>query len=302
MKIAPDSWARAEPWPKLGASALLLVFVPCWVAGARPAPPRATHRNVYGIYRVLEEVRTEGTLRLLTHGAIVHGSQLLEQPRMATTYYGAGSPVVDVLQSFAPPRDVGVVGLGVGTLAAHFGAGERLVFFELDPDNEAIAREHFSFLDDCAAIPTVEPGDARLNLAQAEDGRFQVLAVDAFSGDAIPVHLLTREALALYLSKLRPEGILALHVSNRFVDLRPVLLATGSTLGVEALTRSSRQSADRPLESESDWVAFSRSATARTRLRAAGWSRVAELDLPQARPWTDDHASLLGPLISAALR
>ena len=296
------SWVREEPKAKVASSGLIILFAVAWIAFI-PSPFEFTYRNYYGIYRVSEAKLSTGTQRTLVSGGTVHGFQIQDQPKLATAYYGQASPLVDALGAFSAPRDVAVVGLGIGTIATYFGPGEKLVFFELNPDNERIARKHFSYLDDSGAKPTVVTGDARLSLPeQAADGQCHVLIVDAFSGDAVPVHLLTREALELYLRKVSPQGLVVFHVSNRFVDLRPVLLSTGETLGLEAHTKEGNPTDEQPFEFTSTWVCFSRSEQALKDLRAKGWKRISELDLDPARPWTDDHASLLGPFLSRLTR
>lgn len=290
------AWVRGEPKLKLHGSALILLFGLSGIAFA-PSDHQFTYRNSYGIYRVSELRSESGGRRVLVSGGTVHGFQIDERPRLATAYYGQASPVVDALGLYAPPRDVAIVGLGIGTLATYFEAGEQVTFFELNPDNEKIARRHFSYLADSPAQPRVVPGDARLTLA-SQAGARHVLVVDAFSGDAVPAHLLTREALELYLSKVREGGLVVLHVSNRFVDLRPVLEATGSTLGLEAFVREGQPPKQQSYEFPSTWICFSRSEHALEQLRAKGWERISELRLPPTEPWSDDHASLLRPFLA----
>lgn len=293
------AWLRREPKAKIAGSALILLFSLSWAAFA-PVDHKFTYRNSYGIYRVSQvSSHSAGGRRVLVSGGTVHGFQIDDEPRLATAYYGSASPVNNVLALYAPPRDVAIVGLGIGTIATYFRAGEEVVFFELNPDNEKIARKHFTYLDDSPAKPTVVTGDARLTLADhTRDGQCHALVVDAFSGDAVPAHLLTREALELYLRKVREGGVVVLHISNRFVDLRPVLEATGNTLGLEAHVREGQPSKNQSYEFPSTWVCFSRSDEVLAQLRAKGWQRISKLGLPATAPWTDDHASLLGPFLA----
>lgn len=193
-------------------------------------------------YGRLSVVARDG-LRHLTHGSTRHGSQ---DPRPAhrrqpISYYGLGSPVRDVIEvaTHAARADkVAVLGLGAGTLAAFAGPGDELTFFELDPAVARVARDprYFTFLADSPARVDVRVGDGRLNLAKVAPGSYGLIVLDAFSSDAIPVHLLTAEALRVYLDKLAPGGLLALHVSNRFFDLRPMLSRLAADAGLVART------------------------------------------------------------------
>jgi SAM-dependent methyltransferase len=181
-------------------------------------------RNFFGTVQVHTAKDDIGYKRVLTHGTIVHGVQYLtpEKRKLRTTYYCQLSGVGQVLRRLPlEPSRVGVVGLGVGTLAAYGRAGDVFRFYEINPDVIDIARQDFSYLRDSAARVEIVPGDARLMLAR-ERGKFDVLIVDAFSSDAIPAHLLTAEAADLYKRVLRPGGALLLHVSNRALDLVPV--------------------------------------------------------------------------------
>jgi hypothetical protein len=191
-------------------------------------------RNFYGVLRVVETPVT----RRFSHGRTLHGLQLTDSPaarRTGTTYFGPRSGIGLVLQfhNSQRARRIGVVGLGAGTLAVYAKAGDSLRFYELDPDVLRLASQYFTFLSDCPARVDTVLGDARLALEaerqQTPTQPYDVLAVDAFSGDAIPMHLLTREAVALYLGLLKDDGILAFHVSNRHFDLTPVLAAAAKS-------------------------------------------------------------------------
>ena len=173
--------------------------------------------------------------RLLVHGATTHGLQLTGpgRTRIPTTYYATTSGVGRAIASLGAgdrwlePHAIGLVGLGVGTLAAYAREGDSLRVYEINPAIRDLARERFSFLDECPTTVEVVMGDARLSmereLTSGEPQAFDLLALDAFSSDAIPVHLLTREAFETYLAHLAPEGILAVHISNRYLDLAPVV-------------------------------------------------------------------------------
>jgi len=179
--------------------------------------------------------------------------------------------------------------LGVGSIAAYGAAGERWTFFEIDAAVARTARSHFTFLSDSAATVDVQIGDGRLLLEKARDGEFGLILLDAFNSDAIPVHLLTREALAIYLSKLAPGGVLAFHVSGRYVDLPPVVLDLAADAGLVALYKQGE--AIDEIKCESKWVVMARSAQD---LAGLAWGDSPAR--PGKRVWTDDHSSLLGVL------
>src|SRR5205814_881496 len=193
------------------------------------AGSRLLARNFYGALRVSDEGDgvTEATIRRLTHGTIVHGEEFLDAGRhmQPTTYYGYNTGVGLAMQE-AQRRlglRVGVIGLGAGTLAAYGRPGDTYRFYDINPLVIDIARSQFRFLPDCKAKVDVVLGDARLSLEREAPENYDVLAVDAFSSDAIPVHLLTREAIALYFRHLQPGGVLAVHVSNKYLNLAPVV-------------------------------------------------------------------------------
>ena len=173
--------------------------------------------------------------------------------------------------------------------------GQAFTFFEIDPLVERIARDprYFTYLQDCPAQVTIEIGDARVSLAKARDREFDLLVLDAFSSDAIPTHLLTVEALKLYLTKLVNDGILAIHISNRYLDLGPILGRAASELGVTALISSDDGSTEEESEQgkfSSTWVIFSRSETALAAFtQSLGWQALeAGRDL-----WTDSYSNIL---------
>lgn len=186
-------------------------------------------RNFYGVLRI-RDFGTEqngGMRREMVHGRIVHGSQFLSPERSSwpTTYYGHDAGIGQLLdvKPTRKNRHVGVVGLGIGSLANYARQGDRYRFYEINPDVIQKAQEYFSCLKDSKGVVTIVEGDARLVLDREAPQLFDVLVVDAFSGDAIPVHLLTREAMRIYQKHLRPDGVLAIHISNMHFDLRPVV-------------------------------------------------------------------------------
>jgi spermidine synthase len=193
-------------------------------------------RNFYGTLRVREQGTGDLQVRRLLHGVILHGEQYtIHADRLEPgTYYARTSGVgraIAAKQAAGPVR-IGVVGLGVGTLSAYGRAGDAIRFYELDPDVLKLARSHFGYLNASPATLEFALGDARLSLerelAQGKPQKFDVLAIDAFSSDSIPVHLITREAIRLYMQHLAPAGVLAIHISNRFLDLKPVSVETAT--------------------------------------------------------------------------
>jgi len=272
------------------------------------------YRNFYGIYAIreggLDELGIAGSaqggsapVRALVHGKTLHGFELLvpDGPRSATGYYHEASPYGEVFAALPTPKVVGVMGLGAGAMAAHFQADDELVFFEIDPDNEWIARDHFGYLDGCPARTRVVVGDARLELSrdpQSPDGHYDALMIDAFSGDGVPTHLMTVEAIREYLDKLGADGLLVFHISNRYYDLRPVLKAASRTLGLHGLFRDSRHRAVASYETPSIVYVLARRPEQLAPFAARGWSDPASADIPDIRLWTDDYVNPLVPLLA----
>lgn len=251
-------------------------------------------RNFYGTLLVRSSATAEGEVRLLRNGVITHGSELVGHPERATTYYGEESGVGIALTNIRKKTErqgtaVGVVGLGAGSLAAYCRSSDSFMFYEINPAVERIAREQFSFLSYCENVEVIL-GDGRLSL-EKETRLFDVLVVDAFSGDAIPMHLLTREAVAAYLARLTEDGVLALHLSNRHIALAPVALghATRENLFIRFVDNATST----PLLYSSEWALLSR-------VKLPGFStakeaRVFASTTPVAF-WSDDRSSIL-PLL-----
>jgi hypothetical protein len=219
-------------------------------------------RNFYGVLRVQDAGSNEFDRRLqLVHGSILHGKQytsptLRNQP---TSYYTPDSGIGRLLESLHPRLStvkVGVIGLGAGTLAAYGAKGDVYRFYEINPGVQRIAQLEFSYLKDSAAAIELPLGDARLKLEREPPQAFDVLAIDAFSSDAIPVHLITREAVEIYLKHLGPEGVIAFHVTNRYLDLVPIVEGIANALGLTALWIY--DPGDDPLANASSWVLLAR--------------------------------------------
>jgi hypothetical protein len=282
----------------LAVGALLLAGAIPEIAGTRVL---VQERSFFGVYRVLEDVNpVKG--RLLFDGTTLHGAQSLDASRRLepTTYYTTTGPVGDVFAAWTDRPTgarIGVVGLGTGSLACYGAAGERWTFFEIDPVVERIAEDPsvFTFLRDCPSEQRlVVLGDGRLSLQREGPDSFDMLILDAFSSDAIPVHLITREALALYRSKLGPEGLLLFHISNRYLDLHPVLGSLAEDAGLASLARDDNTvtDADRQVwKTASSWVVMARDPAALGRLRDdTDWYPLAAgHDI-----WTDDYSDVFG--------
>jgi hypothetical protein len=283
--------------------AALLMCAGGWQRVEFSATPGKMTRSFFGIYSVR---RGPNNSRLLVHGTTVHGVQNLGSPareRMPTTYYvprsGVGLAMTRTPQLFGPAARIGIVGLGTGTLACYARPGQRWTFYEIDPAVVRIARDpqRFSFLSQCAPNVPIEIGDARLLIEREPPASEDLLVVDAFSSDAVPMHLLTREAFADYRRLLSDRGLLLVHISNRYLDLMPVVAAAAAGGRWNARYRSYRPdwAGMQVNEYGSDWIALSPSGETMAALtHAGGWDALRPR--PGFRPWTDDHASVL-PLI-----
>ncbi|CAN5341951.1 fused MFS/spermidine synthase [soil metagenome] len=264
----------------------------------------ARTRSYFGVYTV----RGDATQHQLTHGTTVHGLQLRgseARERTPTTYYVPGSGVGEamaVLPSlYGPAARVGVVGLGTGTLACYARPGQQWRFFEIDPAVAEIARDpaRFSFLSRCLPDAEIVIGDARLRLSEAPGNRFDLLVLDAFSSDAVPMHLMTTEAFETYARVLQPGGLLLVHISNRFLDLNPVVWAAAVKGGWSARSLFYRPvGPPNSSETMSAWIALSRDPRAIDALSArdAGWKPMTPS--PGFTAWTDDYSTIL-PLLKS---
>lgn len=291
-------------WGPVAAAVLLLALRFVSVERAALAERESTHRDFYGVLSVTEDESVLGRYRLLTHGRIDHGFQYLEDSLRThpTSYYGPGTGLALALERMGAlvSRDdssgalrLGVVGLGVGTIAAYGREGDALRFYEINPTVAELAATRFSYLGDSRAAVDVVIGDARISLererAVGAEPPFDVLVVDAFSSDAIPIHLVTREAVELYRDRLAPGGAIIFHTSNRFLDLDPVIRGLASHLGWNAFRFENGD--DEPSGVyESTWAVI----TGNERFAEDERVRTAAAAPSPAPPiaWTDDYASL----------
>lgn len=263
---------------------------------------RVMVRNFYGVVRT-RDYTEPAPFRVMYHGAINHGGQLMapDQRRTPSTYFGPTSGYGRAFASLPPgPRRVGVVGLGAGALAVYSRAGDVFRFYEIDPQVAAAAAMEFSFLKDSPAQIEVALGDGRISLEREAPQKFDLLAIDAFSGDSIPMHLLTHEAMAVYVKHLAPDGVMVFQATNRFVNIAPVVERLASAFGMSAVMVT-----DEPSNANSTGVNYWLSATDQiivTRNRAILQSpalRSVAVPLqsnPAFRGWTDDFYNLLGVL------
>jgi SAM-dependent methyltransferase len=254
-------------------------------------------RNFYGSLRVqLHYDWLKRPYHTLYHGQIEHGAQYLDPPKNADplTYYARNSGVGLALDFFKQPsRHIGVVGLGTGTIAAYAKRGDELRYYEINPLILKIANNQFSYLTNAVTNGVdvaIRMGDARLSLASDENERFDVLAIDAFSGDAIPVHLLTREAIALYLQRLKPDGVLAIHTSNTYLDLNPIVKLLADNAGVESPLISNSDD-ERKLIDAADWMLLTRNQDFLLKLDETELQDSIDMP-PKLRLWTDDYNNL----------
>ncbi|MDX1928627.1 MAG: fused MFS/spermidine synthase [Pirellulaceae bacterium] len=251
-------------------------------------------RNFYGTLKVREwfEDDPDHFGRAMYHGSILHGYQYMtaEKENMPTTYYSEQSGVgkAIVAKRGATPLKIGVVGLGVGTIAAYGQTGDTMRFYEINPLVIDLAKDPFTFLSKSPAQIEVVSGDARLSLERESPQQFDVLVLDAFSGDSIPVHLLTREAMEIYLKHMKPDGIIAIHVSNRYVNLAPVVdrLAAANGLQQWMITQNEMKYLELAV---SEWILLAPSTQAFEGLEAFG---VAPKSWPDFEAWTDDYNNL----------
>jgi hypothetical protein len=270
-----------------------------------------TQRSFFGVYRV--STSSDNDFNILKHGTTLHGAQRVRDSTGAFvvdttpgTYYHPQSPMAQSIEIVRTAAEAaghkarfGVIGLGTGSLACYAKAGEAWRFFEIDPVIVAIAKNavNFSYLHYCQPEADIVLGDARLTMAKQPEGTFDLIVVDAFSSDAVPVHLMTAEALRMFASKLTPTGVLLLHISNRYLDLDGVLGATVPLVPELHGILVTDDDADGSYAASLSTVAlFSKSSQALDEFRALAGSH--ELDAKTLKPWTDDTSDILGPFLS----
>jgi hypothetical protein len=277
-------------------AALLLAYtliLPGYIEGANRI---YVARNFFGVKEVLDDPSAH--LRKLLHGDTIHGIESIDPARSGQplSYYyrgGSVSDVIDMLRARGAPQRFGILGLGAGTMAAYADAIHHVRFYEIDPSVEPIARQYFTFLPRCGPNCDVVTGDGRLQLARERDGSFDFLLLDAFSSDSVPTHLLTREALQIYLSKLAPDGILMFNVSNRYLNVEKLVSVLIGDAGLIGFYRFDDAAELRKLgKTSAQHIVAARKPEDLQGIRGRpGWTKVT---LPAGfEPWTDDYSNLL---------
>jgi spermidine synthase len=282
------------------------VFTGAWTPGLNRVE---MSRSFFGVHQVIDTA--DGVYRVLMHGTTIHGAtrlrgesgdELIGRPEPLTYYY-FGGPMSEAIEltraAHGELKDVAVVGLGAGSLACHRKDPEDWTFYEIDPQVVRIARDPrmFRFLSECAPSAPIVLGDARLTLA-ASRGRYDLIILDAFSSDTIPVHLLTEEAFAIYLSRLAPRGVLVIHGSNRHLDLVSVVAAAAKAAGLVALLKEEDKGepVNASFKAGSTVMALARDPADLGDLSArAGWRHLEPATAVSA--WTDDYSNVLGAMI-----
>jgi len=261
-------------------------------------------RNFFGVIRVTNS--DKGGMRMLMHGTTLHGTQaLVEEFRLSPiSYYAASSPggqvfgmLTQLHQNKQEPQKVAVIGLGLGSTACFPQSGRDFVFYEIDPAIKRVAEDKnlFTFLSDCGSPYEVVMGDGRLNIAKAPDQSFDMIFLDAFSSDSIPLHLLTKEAIEIYFKKLKPEGLLVVHISNRFMDLSPLVAALGKEVGATVRFNSNVGKIVAPpdITMQGSLFGLMTKGPAMTNVIDSQFVQWRTYTGPEIRVWTDDYANIL---------
>ncbi len=289
-----DGWSSRLLWGIATIAMAVLIF---WINIVNQRDTTVAVRNFYGALRVKQKVGVPGiTLRTLTNGNVEHGTQIFgtdEERKTPTSYYARDSGVGLAIRFCCngQPRNIGVIGLGAGTIAAYGRPGDHIHFYEINSAVESIARNVFTYIRDSGAEVSITGGDGRTSLAQEPPQGFNVLVVDAFSGDAIPLHLLTTQALELYRKHLAPGGIIAFHISNRHVDLESPIALLARSAGMQAETFTTGAN-DQLGEFTATWMLVSDNSDFFAQPDVLPSARRPQ-EIPGLRVWTDDFSSLL---------
>jgi len=264
-----------------------------------PIGAGVSDRGFFGVVKILEL----GDVRVLMHGTTNHGSQFLapEKALQPTTYYAPETPIGQVFNTHLAPGNVGVVGLGTGSVACYAQPGQSYVYYEIDPLVVKYAKDpdHFTYLSECTPDAQIILGDGRLNLAAQPVDKYNLLLIDAFSSDSIPVHLMTIEAVDLYLSRLSEDGLLVLHISNRHLDLSRIVARIADRLGVSAYYQfyvADESAITGSAASSSQVVVLARTESALDAVKNdARWSL---LESDGKRAWRDDYSNVIGAILA----
>jgi len=254
-------------------------------------------RNFFGTIKVYDRNQSFGNkvieTRILKHGTTLHGMQPLanEIQNLPNSYYALEGPVGEIMETLKPDN-IAAIGLGTGQVACHPAIGRDFTFYEIDPDIAEVAKEHFTFLNHCG-YKDIIIGDGRLKIAESSES-YDLIILDAFTSDSIPIHLLTREALQTYMSRLNDAGVIAVHISNRYLDLDPILAATAQDLGLNISLRQDKQVENTAFNLPSEWIIISNSLRPHRALSDKGWVKIENKN--DMRPWTDDYSNFLSAL------
>lgn len=287
------------------AACILIFFVLLGIWNSTREHIVYRHRNFYGIYRIIDAPffynGSPTVIRKLANGMTLHGSQILNALYEPTTYYHKGGPIGDVFETGESPGRTAVIGLGSGVMSAYIKKEDSITFYELDQDNLEIAQLCFTFWDQCPGKIDFVAGDGRLSLQnKVKTGYlYDLIIVDAFSGDGIPTNLLTLEAVQIYLSRLSPQGIIVFHVSNRNYEVRPVIKSIARDLKLSG-ARNIPIGKDnlKPHQNAAKCVALARDKARLDPLLRRGWVTLERTDSFAAMdPWTDDYVNVLHPLM-----
>jgi SAM-dependent methyltransferase len=292
-------WWRFHAW-MVGSLVAMAVCLAFFIQSHEKDNVIEATRNFYGAMSVLEYgAETPGSrYLLLQHGRITHGFQLTDpdQRRRLTSYYGEKSGVALAIRNFPRAhKRIGVVGLGTGTTAAFGEKGDYVRIYEINSEVKRLATSRFTFVNDTIGLGgkvDIIMGDARLSMEREEPQHLDVLALDAFSSDAIPVHLLTKEAVAIYGKHLAPDGVLAVHISNRYLDLEPVVENVAKEFGYERLSISDNDGEKDWWIYSSTWVLLSKNKELIAKIAALTDSTKEETTKKVVPLWTDDYVSL----------
>jgi SAM-dependent methyltransferase len=265
-------------------------------------------RSFFGVLKISES--QDGRYRLLSHGTTLHGGQRIRdydgnpvtgRPEPIMYYYdGSGmAQIMDAVRERSNPLSYAVIGLGTGTLACRAQPGDKVTYYEIDPAIIRIANDPslFTYISECGPVD-IKIGDARLTLDEAPDEAYDVILVDAFSSDAIPIHLLTREAMAIYRKKLKPHGIVSIHVSNRHLELASVVAGIAAANGMVARVNEGADVTENDAEYQflGTVVAVARSDDDFGRIAKSQYWELQEPD-PDQWVWTDDYSNVIGAVV-----
>jgi len=283
----------ASAWLWIGVLALAATL---WAQSRRSNPDIIyASRNFYGVLTLFEHHRDKPLDHhfLLQHGQITHGLQFAEheQATWPTTYYGEQSGLGLAMRGLSgSPRRLGLVGLGTGTIASYAQAGDYVRIYEINPEVTRLATSRFTYLRDCPGQVEVVPGDARLSMEREQPQRFDLLALDAFTSDAIPVHLLTEESFELYSRHLKTNGVITVHISNHYLNLEPVVVNLARHFGYKLAMIDYDEDEEEWWNYSSTWILLTRSEEVINcpPIKTASLA-VKTNHIPL---WTDDFASL----------